>query len=64
MFILLLLKLLVMIVMFSLVVVFGLIPLRLNAFKTNLYLKSISGAFSGGLFLAVGLIHLLPDANN
>ena len=49
--------------MFLEVVIFGLIPLRVEAFKENKLVLALSDGFSGGLFLAVGLIHLLPEAN-
>ena len=34
-----------------------------KSFKENPRLMSYSKAFSGGLFLCVGLLHLLPEAN-
>ena len=65
-----------MIIMFFLVVVFGSLPLRMKAFKesklilwifinTNIKFTvlALAGGFSGGLFLSVGLLHLLPEAN-
>lgn len=55
---------------FILVAVIGSLPLRLKAFKTNkvliIYsikkLLSYTSSFAGGLFLSVGLLHLLPEA--
>ncbi|KAL4436171.1 hypothetical protein ABPG74_018155 [Tetrahymena malaccensis] len=44
--------------------IMGSIPLRSKSFKENPMVMSLSSAFSGGLFLAVGLIHLLPDATD
>lgn len=46
------------------VVVFivGLIPLKYENFKSSPSAISISNAFAGGLFLAIGLIHLMPEA--
>lgn len=41
----------------------GNIPLRVKAFKENKLVLSMAAAFSGGLFLAVGCIHLLPESN-
>lgn len=60
-----------MITFFCLILVVGSIPIRLKAFKSNkvyIFLKFIqrllafTAAFSGGLFLSVGIIHLLPEA--
>ncbi|KAL4477967.1 hypothetical protein ABPG72_013375 [Tetrahymena utriculariae] len=48
--------------MFFLTLIMGSIPLRSKSFKENQLVISLSSAFSGGLFLAVGLLHLLPDA--
>lgn len=42
--------------------IFGSIPLRVKAFKENKLVLALANAFSGGLFLAVGIIHLLPEA--
>lgn len=44
-------------------VFFGLLPLRIRHFKTNKTLLAISNCFSGGLFIAIGLIHILPEAH-
>lgn len=42
--------------------IFGLLPLKTKAFRTNKMLLAISNSFAGGLFLAIGLVHLLPEA--
>lgn len=44
-------------------VFFGLLPLKVRHFKTNKALLSLSNCFSGGLFIAIGLIHVLPEAH-
>ncbi|CAD8111030.1 unnamed protein product [Paramecium primaurelia] len=51
-----------MITFFMLILIVGSLPIRLKAFKSNKKLLAYMGAFSGGLFLAVGLVHLLPEA--
>lgn len=56
-------KVIAMIVMFIMIMVVGSLPIRLKSFKTNPLLLSLTRAFSGGLFLGVGVIHLLPEAN-
>ncbi|EAS07205.1 metal cation transporter, ZIP family protein (macronuclear) [Tetrahymena thermophila SB210] len=50
--------------MLLLTLIMGSIPLRSKSFKENQMVLSLSSAFSGGLFLAVGLLHLLPDATD
>jgi len=49
--------------MFLIIVITGNIPIHVKSFKENPRLMSYSKAFSGGLFLCVGLLHLLPEAN-
>ena len=44
-------------------VFFGLLPLRVRHFKSNKTLLALSNCFSGGLFIAIGLIHILPEAH-
>ena len=56
-------KILAMIIMFMIIMIVGSLPIRIKSFKTNPLLLSLTRAFSGGLFLGVGLIHLLPEAN-
>ncbi|KAL4501594.1 hypothetical protein ABPG72_018645 [Tetrahymena utriculariae] len=56
-------KLLAMIIMFSLIMITGNIPLRSKSFKSNPKVLALSSAFAGGLFLAVGILHLLPEAS-
>ena len=56
-------KIPVMIIMFLEIMIFGSLPIRLKAFKENKLLLSLAAGFSGGLFLAIGVIHLLPEAN-
>ena len=56
-------KIPVMIVMFAEVMVFGLLPLKLRAFKESKLILALAAGFSGGLFLSIGCIHLLPEAN-
>ncbi len=61
-FIMALIRIFCMIFMFFLIIVTGLIPIKVNSFHSNEKLMSLSSAFSGGLFLSVALIHLLPEA--
>ena len=58
-----LIKILAMLIMFLLIMIVGSLPIRFKQFKTNPLLLSLTRAFSGGLFLGVGVIHLLPEAN-
>ena len=41
---------------------FGLMPYYIKKFRTNPKFLSISNAFSGGLFLGIGLFHVLPES--
>jgi len=58
----LLIKVSAMISMFVLTLITSSIPLRSRAFKENQKVMALSSGFSGGLFLSVGLIHLIPEA--
>jgi zinc transporter 1/2/3 len=51
------------IVLWACMVIFGLLPLFNNSFKTNSKLLSLCNCFCGGLFIAIGLIHILPEAH-
>jgi len=55
-------KLISMIVMFLMVYYFGSYPIKTHTL-INADLLSYTAAFSGGLFLSVGLIHMLPEAD-
>ena len=48
--------------LFGCIVFFGIIPIKWHAFRANRTLLSLSNCFSGGLFVAIGLIHILPEA--
>lgn len=44
-------------------ILFGILPLKIRSFRQNWLLLSLSNCFSGGLFIAIGLIHILPEAH-
>jgi zinc transporter 1/2/3 len=52
------------ILLFICMVVFGLLPIFNKSFKTNSRLLSFCNCFCGGLFLAIGLVHILPEAHD
>ena len=41
----------------------GIAPIKSKTFKHNVKLMGIFNAFSAGVFLSVGIIHLLPESN-
>jgi zinc transporter 1/2/3 len=41
----------------------GNIPFRSTKFRKNSKLLSLTSAFSGGLFIGVGLLHLLTESS-
>ncbi|KAL4462641.1 hypothetical protein ABPG74_000471 [Tetrahymena malaccensis] len=53
-----------MVVMYLIIMITGNLPLRVKTFKENKKVLSIASAFSGGLFLSIGLIHILPEAGD
>jgi len=52
-----------MLIMFFMIMITGSLPLRWERFRKSSKLISLASAFSGGLFLAVGILHLLPEAS-
>lgn len=52
------------VLVFLSMIFFGLFPILWRGFKQSPRLSSISNCFSGGLFLAIGLIHILPEASD
>ena len=51
------------VLLFLCMVVFGLLPIFHSQFKTNSRMLSYCNCFCGGLFLAIGLVHILPEAH-
>ena len=41
----------------------GLLPVKVPALKNSTKWAGISNCFAGGIFLAISLIHLLPEGN-
>lgn len=58
---LMIIKIIFIFVVFAIAVVFGILPAKVNACKSVKFL-GLANAFSGGLFLAIALIHILPEA--
>ena len=42
---------------------FGVLPYFIKSFKNSPRLLGTANGFSGGLFLGIGLFHILPEAN-
>eukprot|EP00668_Euglena_longa_P032023 GGOE01041306.1.p2 GENE.GGOE01041306.1~~GGOE01041306.1.p2 ORF type:complete len:315 (-),score=92.53 GGOE01041306.1:291-1211(-) len=55
-------KMLSVVIILSVALVAGLVPLVSAAFHENKAAMGLANAFAGGVFLAVGVCHLLPDA--
>lgn len=56
------LKIVVMIIFFIIVIIFGTLPIRSKNFKKRPLLKAIGATFAGCLFLNVAIMHILPEA--
>ncbi len=50
------------IIIFFAVSLLGLVPIYVSSFRTNQKLISLTACFSAGLFISVGLMHILPEA--
>ena len=55
-------KLISLLVIFSIGLLAGLIPLRKHISSRGKQRLTLGNAFSGGVFLGAGLLHMLPDA--
>lgn len=54
------LKICFIILFVVIVIVIGTLPIRLQTFKRNRFLKSMGTTFAGALFVNVAIIHILP----
>ena len=57
-------KLLYSLIIIIITEIFGIIPLCFNNCSKDSLTLNYANAFSGGIFLGIGLFHLFPDANN
>lgn len=48
-------------VVFGIALLFGILPAKIKSCGRNPRFMSMANAFSGGLFLAIALVHILPD---
>ena len=55
-------KVISFLIIISVSLIFGLIPLYSNSCRKSSKLLGLANAFSGGLFMGIGLFHLLPEA--
>ena len=55
-------KIVAIFVFLGMAMAFGLMPYYIKRFRTSTKFLSISNAFSGGLFLGIGLFHVLPES--
>lgn len=58
-----LVKIAFIVVIFLLAFGTGMIPIKCKGFKGNPLIIGIANAFSGGVFLAIALIHILPEVS-
>ena len=56
------LKIFYLIIIFTISLIFGLLPLCFNNCRKDLRLLNYANAFSAGIFLGIGFFHLMPDA--
>jgi zinc transporter 1/2/3 len=56
-------KIIAAFILWLIIMLFGLLPIKSTKFQSNPTLLSLSNCFSGGLFVAIGLIHILPEAH-
>jgi zinc transporter ZupT len=61
---LLIIKIAFIFVIFGIALGFGILPAKVKSCGRNPRFMSMANSFSGGLFLAIALIHILPDVIN
>ena len=54
-------KIIFIFVIFAIALGFGVLPAKVKSCGRNPKFMSMANSFSGGLFLAIALIHILPD---
>ena len=54
------LKVVFIILFVLIVIVVGTLPIRMQTFKRNRFLKAMGTTFAGALFVNVAIIHILP----
>ncbi len=51
-----------MVITFLVTLVFGLLPYKWNFLRKFTLFMGLLNAFSGGMFLSMGVVHILPEA--
>jgi zinc transporter 1/2/3 len=54
-------KLIFMAVVFLIVAIAGALPVKVACCKNSQMFLGLANSFSGGLFLSIALLHILPD---
>ena len=54
-------KIVVIFVIFGVAVLAGILPIKVKRCRESKTFMSMANAFSGGLFLAIALVHILPE---
>ena len=58
----LILKIVSIVVLFAMAIGFGIMPYFITSCRTSTKFLGLANAFSGGLFLGIGLFHILPES--
>jgi solute carrier family 39 (zinc transporter), member 1/2/3 len=58
------LKILFIFIIFGVALVAGVLPSKVKSCGKNKKFMSMANAFSGGLFLAIALVHVLPEVTD
>ena len=59
-----LLKVLFIFLIFIITVCSGLAPIKSRRFRESSHLLGIANTFSGGVFLAIAFVHIIPETSN
>lgn len=57
-----LLQIIYLVIIFLITALFGILPYKTGFLKKYVLFVGILNAFSGGMFLSMGVVHILPEA--
>jgi zinc transporter ZupT len=58
------LKVAFILIVFLLTLLAGIVPIKHKRFRQNQVLLGIANTFSGGVFLAIAFVHIIPETSN
>ena len=57
-------KIIFIFIIFAVTVASGMAPMKFKKFKNSTDMLGIANTFSGGVFLAIAFVHIIPETSN